>query len=183
MRLSDITPADIAPAFIPVSTVEFRGHNVDIYPLDAANILTLVTRHPAILNIWFSGEDAKARALVEALMSLDSNTINWALSIGLDMSEEDVRKWRMNAGEQFRILTVMIQASMPEAEKEKLKAELVKALTTTLGLAKLAEEQASNGQESSQQSNVNTAPASGNSRPAPSSPATSSSKPTNRPKT
>ncbi|MFC3088527.1 hypothetical protein [Tabrizicola soli] len=181
MRFSDLTPADIAPSFIPVATVDFRGKQIDIYPLDAANLMTLVARKPAILNVWFADADSKAKALVEAIMSLDAETIEWAVSIALDAPMEQIRAFKpaMNAGEQIRILITMVQASIPESEKEKIKAGVVSVLTTTLGLAKLAEQEQT-GPASSSNSSGNTAPASGNSRRAPSSPATSSRKPTGR---
>lgn len=147
MKLSNINPADIAPADLPAGTVKLFGADVDIYPFGLSDIISLSNRKPILIDAFIAAGKDKPAFIARSILSMDKETINWVLSVALGVTQDELKKYPvLTAGQQLQIIIRAIQVSVPKDEWGKLKAEMTKTLTEHLGLAKTASQPDESGQ-------------------------------------
>jgi hypothetical protein len=123
MRFQDIKK--LAPASVPVATVAFREHPLDIFPITGEDIFWLLNVAPAVAKAWSDGEDdgeadkdaaanARLLATLQAVGEAGPAVMNRLLCTALRTTEAELAEAGLVADEQIEILSAFLANGIPE---------------------------------------------------------------------
>ncbi len=98
-------------------TIQVRGHDFDVQPLDLATIAALLARYPD-LAAALGFVDGNAGDIVDAILSSGAGVINAIIDAALGEAPGTAAKARLTAVEQGNIVAAAIQLTLPDQEEE-----------------------------------------------------------------
>lgn len=112
-------------------TVQIDDLEIPVYGIGIGELIDAIGSHGAVSSVIRS--DKQAAAIVAAILAAGGSAINKILAAGLHEDADKISQIGLTGVDQVSLLAGIVDASMPDAQLGKAKAEVI-ALLKRLGL-------------------------------------------------